>query len=519
MKSRKIVTIVLILALLCGCGKGSPANQSEKAGDLLTGDSSETEAETGTNGTNSGNVSIPGEESNDEYIVISGPDAGGSGQVLYKAEPEALLKLVQKSGEEIVICDNMPSPPSVSPDGKMIAYLSPYEWEVLSDVFIYHLDKDKNENVLNGQELAANRNIKEQHTPKKVLWLDNRYLLVMIQYAYGTVTQGGDLYVYDTMEDSLRLLIKMYQNEQISDLKLEDDLLYMDIVWFTDESMSEQQEVKVFAKTGQVYEAIRKKEILYNFDLYFASGKEEVLNMDKELDNYHFVENQPYKEISADLDGDGKQDTVKYQLVGGSDYIFVLKVNDKEIASFGDNLDVKPYLVDIDENDGLKEIAIQEFGPSSDERTYFYCYTGGELKYMGSANALCAENGRITGNGRVVASIRPPILQTWFVRKEYRLDSNHLLEGIESELYPVIYESEPLILKKSITLYDKPKSKNAACVLKPGDTLKLLGCDGVEWCLGQTGTGISGWFAVDGYTVAENDLDVEEVFEGLCFAD
>jgi hypothetical protein len=48
--------------------------------------------------------------------------------------------LVQKSGEEIITCDNMPSPLSVSPDGKMIAYLSPYEWEVLSDVFIpgYH---------------------------------------------------------------------------------------------------------------------------------------------------------------------------------------------------------------------------------------------------------------------------------------------------------------------------------------------------------------------------------------------
>ena len=70
-----------------------------------------------------------------------------------------------------------------------------------------------------------------------------------------------------------------------------------------------------------------------------------------------------------------------------------------------------------------------------------------------------------------------------------------------------------------LTLYDKPKSKNAASVLKPGDTLKLLGCDGIEWCLGQTGSGSTGWFAVDGFTVRENNLYVEDVFEGLCFAD
>jgi hypothetical protein len=56
-------------------------------------------------------------------------------------------------------------------------------------------------------------------------------------------------------------------------------------------------------------------------------------------------------------------------------------------------------------------------------------------------------------------------------------------------------------------------------VLKPGDTLKLLGCDGIEWCLGQTGSGSTGWFAVDGFTVRENNLYVEDVFEGLCFAD
>ncbi|MGI6669648.1 MAG: DUF4652 domain-containing protein [Acetivibrionales bacterium] len=554
----KIIMIALILALLCGCGQGGIADQPGKTENLSIGDSSETVAETvtetetekekeaetekekgtgtiaetktetktetGTDNTNTGSIPTPGKEkelekSNDEHAVISTPDAGESGQVFYEAEPEALLKLVRKSGEEIIICDNMPSPPSISPDGKMIAYLSPYEWEVLSDVFIYHLDKNRNENVLNGEKLAANKNIREHFTPKKAVWLDNRHLLVIIQYAYGTVAQGGDLFVYDTMEDNLRLLIKTDQDEQVTDMRVEDGTLYLDVIYFMDESMREYQEMELFIEAGRIYEAMRYKNILYDYDLHFGAAREDALNTDEKLNNYPFYEDQPYEEISADLDGDGKYDTVKYQRVGESDYIFVLKVNDKEITGFGDNLDVKPYLVDIDENDGLKEIAIQEFGPSNDEKTHFYCYTGGEIKYMGSVDGLCTEKGRITGNGRVIARIRPPILQTWFVRKEYKLDNNHLLEGIESELYPADHEAEPLILKTNLTLYDKPKSKNAASVLKPGDTLKLLGCDGIEWCLGQTGSGSTGWFAVDGFTVRENNLYVEDVFEGLCFAD
>ena len=63
---------------------------------------------------------------------------------------------------------------------------------------------------------------------------------------------------------------------------------------------------------------------------------------------------------------------------------------------------------------------------------------------MGNVDGLCTEKGRITGNGKVIARIRPPILQTWFVRKEYKLDNNHLLEGIESELYPADREADLL---------------------------------------------------------------------------
>ncbi len=437
--------------------------------------------------------------------------------MIYKTGPEPELKIVLKSGVERVICGNMPSPPSISPEGKRIAYLSPYEWELLSNVYIYDIERNTRQVVLTMEKLAENKNVRDQFTPKKLAWLDSRYLLMVIQYAYGAVPTGGNLYVYDTAEGSLRPLTKLFERECITGLEVEQDFVYLDFIEFSGELMEEQRELKKAVRKDQVYEAIRKKELTWNF--YLVDDLDLVNSMESRLKDYEFDEDMPYEEAFADLNGDGREDRIIYQVFGEYENVFLLKVNNVEVKSYGSSLDRKLYIVDIDKSDGFKEIAIQEFGPSSDEQTYFYSYTGSELKFMGKVGELCAKGGHIPGNGRVISSIRPLVLQTWFVKKEYKLDENHLLEGIEREFYPVRYEAEPLKLKTSLKLYDKPKSKKVAAELKAGDTLKLLGCDGIEWCLAETAAGIKGWFAVDGFTIRENRLYSADVFEGLSFAD
>lgn len=502
-----ILLTVPMLMLMQGCGKsGVPETNT---GTIQT-DTGTVQTDTGTKD----NTSTPKSDAYDDYIVT---DAGNGSRILYKAEHEQVLKIVLKSGEEKVICNDLPSQPSISPDGKRVAYLSPFEWEIISNVHIYDIDKDTDATVLSVQESADNKNVREQTTPKSLTWLDDRYLLMVIQFAYGTVTKGGDLYVYDTQEDSLQPLTKLFRQEEITGVKVEQDTVYLDFIEFTTESMDAFKELKRAVEAEQIYDAIRSGNLISHFIL--VDDLERIKALENGREKYEFNEKNPYKEELVDLNGDGKTDDIKLQIAGEYGNYYILKVNDLEIKGSGDNLDKKLYIVDIDKLDSFKEIAVQEFGPSDDYRTYFYSYNGNELRFMGDLGGLSTEKERIGGDGKVASIERLSMLQTWFMEKEYKLDVNHLLEVIKNDLYPVAYVVEPLKLKVELKLFDGPKSKNTAAQLKAGDIIKLLGSDGIEWCYAETSAGVKGWFAVDGFTVRENGLDTGDVFDGLSMAD
>ena len=516
MKSPQILIIltVLLLTMVQGCGK---SDNPENISTAVTENTTATDSKPNDTAIEATGMTEP--DSNDKaaneqdngFIEIALADGN---YIFYGKGFEPVLKIVIKSGEERVICNNLPSVPSVSPDGKRVAYLSPFEWEVLSNVHIYDIAGNSDEIALSTKETAENEHVREQYTPKMLAWLDDRYLLLVIQFAYGTVTQGGDLYAYDTREASLQPLSKLFQKEEITGIKVDQDIVYLDFIEYIDNSMKEYQQLKKAIKSDQIYEAIRNGELIDHFIM--AEDLSGVLEWEDDLEKYEFDDKAPFVELSADLNGDGKKDNIKYQIADNN--VFILKVNNLEIKSYGDNLADKPYVVDINKQDGIKELAVQEFGPSSDERTYFFYYTGTELRFMGKLRELCSEKGYIKGDGKVISTIRPLLLQTWFLKKEYRLDGEHLLEGIKSDLYPANYTSETLTLKTSLKLFEKPKNNNVLIEINAGDKLKLLGSDGIEWCYAEA-KGIKGWFSVDGFTMRENGLYVGEVFDGLCNAD
>ena len=191
MKSLKksIIPVILMVILLQGC-LGSDLPESDIATAAVPTNSTEADisnniAQVSSNTVSARDASTAANNINDKYIET---DIENGCKILYKAEPEAELKVIFMSGEEKAICNDLPSPPSVSPDSKRIAYLSPYQWEVLSNVYIFDIDKNKSEAVISTQELNENINVREQFTPKKLVWLDDRYLMMIIQFAYGTET-------------------------------------------------------------------------------------------------------------------------------------------------------------------------------------------------------------------------------------------------------------------------------------------------------------------------------------------
>ncbi len=140
--------------------------------------------------------------------------------------------IVKKNGKEKMICEgnDAPSKPSISPDKKKLAYISPYEFEVIGEVFLYNHLNDIHKAVI------THKDIPENLAPKKISWFDDRYLLAIMGYAYGTVSIGGDLYVYDTVDEKMALLINQdEQKGEISDIKVEQDSVKLDVAVFNDE--------------------------------------------------------------------------------------------------------------------------------------------------------------------------------------------------------------------------------------------------------------------------------------------
>jgi hypothetical protein len=140
--------------------------------------------------------------------------------------------VVKKDGKEKIICEgnDAPSKPSISSDKKKLAYISPFEFEVIGEVFLYNHLNDIHKAVI------THKDIPENLAPKKISWFDDRYLLAIMGYAYGTVSIGGDLYVYDTVDEKMALLINQdEQKGEISDIKVEQDSVKLDVAVFNDE--------------------------------------------------------------------------------------------------------------------------------------------------------------------------------------------------------------------------------------------------------------------------------------------
>lgn len=124
--------------------------------------------------------------------------------------------IVKEEEEKIVLCDEFPSPPVLSPDGRRMAFISPREWEMLGEVFLYDgMYREKT-------RILCREDIPHQETPKELLWMDHRYLLIIMGFAYGTVSVGGDVYVLDTQTQKLSMFYETQERQEVKAMYRDD---------------------------------------------------------------------------------------------------------------------------------------------------------------------------------------------------------------------------------------------------------------------------------------------------------
>lgn len=236
----------------------------------------------------------------------------------------------------------------------------------------------------------------------------------------------------------------------------------------------------------------------------------------------------------SDLDGDGEKETIvlttgKSTGFGYDDYTeYSIEVGDRLYAlrAFTESIEPRFNVVNITRSDGFKEIAVSEYGPSSDFFTTFYHFDGDLLTnigvvsgFYGEASEMCEVFGtvKIDGSGTITGLSRGNLLHTWFHESTYQMNADFTIVEVPKDLY--VMDAEVTAIHE-LTLVKSPDDPAEAFTLRPGESVIIRETDDREWCSVVNSKGETGWFAVDSFDVVRNTgMHANEVFDGLNYAD
>ena len=198
--------------------------------------------------------------------------------------------------------------------------------------------------------------------------------------------------------------------------------------------------------------------------------------------------------VTVDLDGDGAEEKLTVAIGEKKQYwedCPIIQVDDfyfdtdsmRELTRYMEAPDTRYfYLTDLDVNDGWKEIALYESGPSGDPVTTFLRYSDGKLVWIGTIAAQPAMGqtaGRIwtaSGDGQVTARVRYDIIETSFTRKAWKLANATELYAEFEEIVPEYYEfllsrgEERPYLVQDMTFYGERAANTENFVTLPAGT-------------------------------------------------
>lgn len=192
-------------------------------------------------------------------------------------------------------------------------------------------------------------------------------------------------------------------------------------------------------------------------------------------------------ETTSDLDGDGTPETIRVAFTT-EDAKWKISVKEAVISGWYDAPEGS-YIVDINETDKQREVAITDHGPSSDDLTQLFTYRNGEMVKVGSVSGIlfaCDGKGRVSTYSR---SWQGPLL-TWFFNIEYQMDDSGRLGMMPTRWYA---SKLPLKIKQTLQLYKGPDSKDPGITLQAGTKVTMDLSDVTSWFHLKTADGREGW--------------------------
>ena len=143
------------------------------------------------------------------------------------------VELVDPTGKTIVLAKELASEPVKSPSRLHAVYLAPFEWEMLTDLYLVNLETGEQKPLVKADP---------ENKPKNVIWLDHDHVLAIIGYPYGTVSTGGNIYKIN-IHNGEKVALTNYEGDiQITDFYIEDGVLHYSGIQYTDDIFNEHKE-------------------------------------------------------------------------------------------------------------------------------------------------------------------------------------------------------------------------------------------------------------------------------------
>ena len=251
------------------------------------------------------------------------------------------------------------------------------------------------------------------------------------------------------------------------------------------------------------------------------------------------------KKYRADLDGDGTEEEIIAEKVNYNVDVTIDGTVYSEVFIYTNTYMSDYYcFVDLDRSDSILHVALQDYGPSSDEMMVFYAYNGSDFEDIGMMTGVFDKgygfkDAVCNGEGVINSYIRFRIFQTWFGNADYVLEDGRLILDTHNihEALDRFKSKHTLIV--DLTAYKDADVSSETVTLPEGTVFTAVASDNKEWVKiktedeqdlwirfkkaeyeGDVDDELAYYYAFTGtvYVDGEKTLDCYEIFEGLIIA-
>lgn len=493
-----LLTLVLVTGVV-GCGKQNTEDKTEEVNNVITEESvviNDTEASTkneesagkeeekeAEESIAKGQVSISFDGKNDDRYNENGDLI----LYVYYVHPLVSIEGNEEAGDAMneefesdeemfyVNCESIEAEAALAFEDGLMEDMPPYANEVRytekrvdTKVVSFTRNSYSNNGGVHGNQYASGWNF-DVETGKRLKLED--------------ITEDKDAFMENIREYVLGLCeSEAYKNRLFPeyadsiDFVLQDDLWYFDYEGIT--FISNPYELSAYAE-GTLYFTIPYSELEgLKQEYMYDGGFQKSINLGET--------------VYFDLNGDGTDDEVTFDVKESSDYVYepTLTINGADYSGIFDENQCYfgyPYgkyvILDIDESDAYMEIAVQDYGMSEDPITSFLRYDGNDVIFMGSIYDRISDLYIVNdGKGMLSARERMSIFETVDMKTTYEIENDKLVRCMQ-DLFPVAYtdmNAEKGLLQDLLVFTDM-STDSEVVKLSKGTELVVLATDSAEW--------------------------------------